>query len=193
MRTLTLPACVLALLFGSVACRSPEQKSGEPPRPVEAARTAPASPGELLRPGSRAPELTLPTHTGDQVALASLRGKPVVVYFYPKDNTPGCTVQAQELRDAWREVQATGAVVFGVSADDVDSHRSFVSEQSLPFALVPDPEHRVAQAFGVPIVNGRAQRVTFVIDRQGTVARVFDEVNPRGSAGEVLAALRSLG
>lgn len=133
------------------------------------------------------------THTGGQVALTALRGKPVVVYFYPKDNTPGCTVQAQELRDAWQEVQGTGAVVFGVSADDVGSHRAFADEQSLPFALVPDPEHRVAQAFGVPVVNGRAQRITFIIDRNGKVARVFESVAPWGSAQEVLAALRSLG
>jgi peroxiredoxin Q/BCP len=116
-----------------------------------------------------------------------------VVYFYPKDDTPGCTVEAQEIRDLWSELQNTSAVVIGVSADDADSHKKFAEKHALPFLLVPDTDHRFTEAFGVPLKNGRASRVSFVIDKNGKVAKVFPEVNPRGHGRELLEAIRALG
>jgi peroxiredoxin Q/BCP len=158
-----------------------------------AAAEAPADQaGGLLPEGAPAPDIELPLHTGKSARLSELRGKPVVVYFYPKDHTTGCTIQAEEMRDTWREVEAKGAAVFGVSTDDAASHQSFADDYELPFALVPDTEHRVAKAFGVPLRGGKVKRVTFIIDAGGRIAKVFPEVSPRGSAKEVVTALAGL-
>jgi peroxiredoxin Q/BCP len=138
--------------------------------------------------GSSVPDLTLSAHTGETLALAKL-GKPAVVYFYPKDDTPGCTVEAQEIRDLYQEIRSTGAVVIGVSADGKASHQAFAEKYALPFLLVPDEDHAVATAFGVPIANGKASRVSFVIDAKGRVTRVFPKVTPKGHGAELLAAL----
>jgi peroxiredoxin Q/BCP len=143
----------------------------------------------LLPVGSPVPDLELAGHSGKRYRLRELGGRPIVVYFYPKDHTAGCTVQAEEMREAWGDVERTDAFVFGVSTDDERSHQSFASDYELPFELVPDTDHRIAQAFGVPLSRGRAKRVTFVIDADGRVAQVFPEVRPRGSAQQVLAAL----
>ena len=138
------------------------------------------------------PDVVAEAHNGEQVALSSLRGRPVVVYFYPRDDTPGCTVEAHELRDASIELDKHRAVVLGVSADDNDSHRAFATKHQLPFQLLPDPDHRIARAFGVPVVNGKAKRVTFVIDKDGKIARVFPDVSPKGHAQELLETVSAL-
>jgi thioredoxin-dependent peroxiredoxin len=175
-----LPAGSLA------ACR---QSSGQSERATEnPMRKA----GELLATGAPAPDLRATAHTGEAVDLAAFRGRPVVVYFYPKDDTPGCTVEAQEIRDLWSELQTTSAIVLGVSTDDAPSHQQFAEKHALPFLLLPDTDQRIANAFGVPLKNGRARRVTFVIDRQGKVAKVFPEVKPEGHARELLEAIRAL-
>ena len=146
--------------------------------------------------GDAAPEFTLPSDRGGDVSLESLRGRPVVLYFYPKDDTSGCTTQACEFRDSWAEVQARGAVVLGVSPDSVASHEKFRDKFSLPFPLLADEDHAVAEAYGVwgeKSMYGRKYqgilRTTFIIDPTGRIAHVFEKVKPRGHAAEVLDAL----
>jgi peroxiredoxin Q/BCP len=173
---------VLAALLGSCA-------KGQ--SAVESSDAGVKSEG-LAREGSQAPSFDVATHSGERVSLASLRGKPVVLYFYPKDDTPGCTKEASEIRDAYADIKATGAIVLGVSTQDNASHNAFASKYDLPFALVPDNDEALAKAYGVPLRLGLAKRVTFVIDRQGVIAKVFPEVTPAGHAAEILAVLRGL-
>jgi peroxiredoxin Q/BCP len=151
-----------------------------------------AQPVRLLAEGDALPDIAAMAHTGQAVALREYRGQPLVVYFYPKDDTPGCTLEAQGMRDAWGELRERGAMVFGVSADDRDSHLAFAQKHELPFLLLVDTKHELANAFGVPVRDGRAARITFVIDAAGKVRKVFEEVRPEGHATEVLAALGSL-
>lgn len=150
----------------------------------------------MIEEETRAPEFSLLTDAGETVSLASLRGKPVVLYFYPKDNTPGCTKQACGIRDAWSEFEESGAVVLGISPDDEVSHARFRSKNNLPFTLLADPGHATADAYGVWVEKSMlgktymgVERSTFVIDAQGTVARVMRKVNPETHAADVLAAL----
>jgi len=152
-----------------------------------------------MKAGTKAPPFRLPTDTGEVVALKDLLGKRVVLYFYPKDDTPGCTTEACEFRDNWRAVQAAGAVVLGVSPDDEGSHAKFRKKFDLPFPLLVDADHAVASAYGAwgeKQMYGRTYfgilRTTFLIDEQGRVARVFEKVKPAGHAAEVLDALGEL-
>jgi peroxiredoxin Q/BCP len=133
------------------------------------------------------------------VSLKSLRGSPVVLYFYPKDDTSGCTTQACGFRDAWSEVKASGAKLYGVSPDGVKSHQKFRDKYNLPFPLLADEDHAVAEAYGVwgeKSMYGRKYmgilRTTFIIDEKGRIARVFEKVKPAGHAAEVLSALQEL-
>ncbi|HZE74682.1 MAG TPA: thioredoxin-dependent thiol peroxidase [Gemmatimonadales bacterium] len=151
----------------------------------------------MLKPGSNAPEFSLPADDGKTVALKDLRGTPVVLYFYPKDDTPGCTKEACQFRDSWKDVEQAGAVVLGVSPDSVASHEKFKQKYNLPFPLLADVDHQVATAYGAWGEKSRygrtyqgILRTTFLIDREGRVARVFENVKPEGHAAEVLAALR---
>jgi thioredoxin-dependent peroxiredoxin len=146
--------------------------------------------------GDRAPAFNLPTDDGSTVSLAGLKGKKVVLYFYPKDDTSGCTTQACEFRDSWHAVQAAGAVVLGVSPDGVGSHAKFKRKFELPFPLLADEDHAVAEAYGVwgeKSMYGRKYmgilRTTFVIDEAGRISHVFEKVKPKGHAAEVLAVL----
>ena len=150
--------------------------------------------------GAKAPAFSLPADDGRTIALKDLTGRPVVLYFYPKDDTPGCTTEACEFRDAWAEVEAAGAVVLGVSPDPVASHAKFRAKYRLPFPLLANTEHAVAEQYGVwgeKSMYGRKYfgilRTTFVIDGAGKVARVFEKVKPKGHAAEVLAAVAALG
>lgn len=146
----------------------------------------------MLREGDPAPDFTLESDTGEAVTLSSLRGRPVVLYFYPKDHTPGCTRQACGIRDAWAEFQRAGAQVYGVSADTAASHERFKAKYSLPFPLLADPEHTLGERYGVEQEGKRSyQRSTFVIDADGNVAKIMRRVNPDRHADEVLAALAS--
>ena len=151
------------------------------------------------QPGTMAPEFTAAADTGDMLSLTSLRGTPVVLYFYPKDDTPGCTIQACGLRDAFPRFEGVDAVVLGVSPDDVKSHQKFKQKFDLPFTLLADTDHAIAEAYGVwqeksmfgNTYMGNA-RTTFVIDRMGRIARVFEKVKPEQHTEQVLEALAEL-
>ena len=144
----------------------------------------------MVEEGKPAPDFELQSDGGETVKLSSLRGKPVVLYFYPKDDTPGCTRQACGIRDAWGEFQRAGAEVFGISADSQASHERFKSKYSLPFTLLADPEHKLGEPYGVS-QEGKSsyERSTFVIDADGNVAKIMRRVKPDGHADQVLAAL----
>jgi thioredoxin-dependent peroxiredoxin len=150
----------------------------------------------VIEEGAEAPNFDLATDDGGRVRLSDLRGQPVVLYFYPKDDTPGCTTQACEFRDEYTQFRERGAVVLGVSPDDEASHAKFRSKYSLPFSLLADPDHKVAEQYGVwgeREYRGKKymgiNRSTFVIDPAGRVAKVFYGVKPQGHAEKVLAAL----
>jgi peroxiredoxin Q/BCP len=148
--------------------------------------------------GKAAPDFELTSDAGETVRLSDLRGKPVVLYFYPKDDTAGCTTQACGIRDAWGEFQSRGAVVLGVSADDERSHAKFKEKYGLPFALLADTDHATAEDYGVWVEKNYAgktymgiERSTFVIDAEGKIAKELRRVKPDTHADDVLAALPS--
>jgi peroxiredoxin Q/BCP len=144
----------------------------------------------VVEEGQPAPDFELASDSGKTVKLSDLRGKPVVLYFYPKDDTPGCTRQACGIRDAWNDFQRAGAEVFGISADTTASHEKFRAKYSLPFTLLADPEHKLAEPYGVGKEGKRSyERSTFVIDADGNVAKIMRRVNPDHHADEVIAAL----
>jgi peroxiredoxin Q/BCP len=150
----------------------------------------------MVSEGEQAPDFTATTDTGERVSLADFRGSPVVLYFYPKDDTPGCTAQACGIRDACGEFERAGAVVLGVSPDSEAEHVKFKEKYDLPFTLLADPEHEVAERYGVwgeKQYKGRTylgvSRTTFLIAADGTVAKVMPDVKPDTHADDVLAAL----
>ena len=150
----------------------------------------------MIDEGAPAPDFSLTSDAGETVSLASLRGTPVVLYFYPKDDTAGCTKQACGIRDAWGEFQRRGAVVLGVSPDGEASHAKFRAKYDLPFTLLADPDHATAEAYGVWVEKSMygkkymgVERSTFVIGADGTVAKVMRKVKPETHANDVLAAL----
>ena len=144
------------------------------------------------QPGKPAPDFAAPVTSGETVRLTSFRGRKVVLYFYPKDDTPGCTVEACGLRDNYSKIRELGAEVLGVSVDDVESHRRFAEKFSIPFPLIVDAEAKVTQAYGVYNEKWKmARRVTFLIDEQGNISRVFDPVKPDVHPKELLDALKT--
>jgi thioredoxin-dependent peroxiredoxin len=153
----------------------------------------------VIEVGQKAPEFALPDADGASVALADLRGRPVVVYFYPWDDTPGCTTQACGIRDAWAEFEATGAAVIGISPNDVESHARFRDKYDLPHTLLADPDTEVIRTYGVwgrKIAYGKefegVLRSTFLVDADGVVAAVWPRVKPDEHADQVLEAIRGL-
>jgi peroxiredoxin Q/BCP len=155
---------------------------------------------KTLKAGDAAPSFDLPDGAGGRVSLASLKGKPVVLYFYPKDDTPGCTREACDFRDQNAAFAQAGATVLGVSPDGPDSHQKFAGKFSLTFPLLSDTDHKVAEAYGVwgeKTNYGRTYmgitRATFLIDKHGKVARVWPKVKVDGHADQVLEAVRALG
>ncbi len=150
----------------------------------------------MVEEGKPAPDFELTSDSGAKIKLSDFRGKPVVLYFYPKDDTPGCTKQACGIRDDYDSFQQRGAVVLGVSPDEESSHVKFKEKYGLPFTLLADPSHAVSEEYGVWVeksFSGRkymgVERSTFLIDSQGNVAKVMRRVKPDTHAGEVLAAL----
>ena len=151
----------------------------------------------MLQPGAIAPDFTLPNQDGVPVSLRDFRGKQVVLYFYPKDNTPGCTRQACAFAGAYGEFAALDAVVIGISKDSSASHQRFAEKYDLPFLLLADPELTAIQAYGVwqekklyGKVSMGVVRTTFLIDREGRIQKVMPKVKPDTNAAEVLACLR---
>jgi thioredoxin-dependent peroxiredoxin len=181
----------LAALLALLACTA--VRAGEaPPGATPAAPAAPSGPA-LPEAGQGAPDFTLPSSAGGKVHLKKLRGHVVVLYFYPKDETPGCTHEACDFRDHNAELEQTGVRVFGVSNDDLASHRHFVDKEHLPFPLLADVDATVSRRYGVlrererdgRKVTGIA-RTTFVISADGRIARVWPNVDVNGHADEVV-------
>ena len=150
----------------------------------------------MVEEGKPAPDFELTSDSGEHVKLSDFRGKPVVLHFYPKDDTPGCTTQACGIRDVYADFRDRGAEVLGVSPDDEDSHVKFKEKYSLPFTLLADPGHEVAEEYGVWKERNRygkksmgIERSTFVIDSDGNVSKAMRRVKPETHAADVLAAL----
>jgi thioredoxin-dependent peroxiredoxin len=150
----------------------------------------------VVEEGAPAPDFELTNDEGETVTLSALRGKPVVLYFYPKDDTPGCTTEACEFRDAYDRFRDQGVEILGVSPDTEASHRKFKSKYELPFTLLADPDHRAAEAYGVWKEKRNygktymgVERSTFVIDADGKVAKAMRGIRPAGHAAKVLETL----
>jgi peroxiredoxin Q/BCP len=154
---------------------------------------------DWIEAGKKAPDFTLAADDGAKVKLSALAGTPVVIYFYPKDDTPGCTREACAFRDRQSELKKLGAKVFGVSPDDIASHEKFRDKFKLNFPLLADPDHKVAEKYGAwreKNMYGKTsmgiQRSTFLIDAAGKVARVWKKVQVDGHDDEVMAAIKEL-
>lgn len=149
-----------------------------------------------LSEGDRAPEIDLPATREGRVRLSGLRGQPVVIYFYPKDNTPGCTREGQAFRDLYPRFRELGAEVLGISRDRLKSHERFAAKNELPFPLLADPDGQACAAYGVlkprPLGGAGLRRTTFVVDSQGKVRHVHPRVKVAGHAEAVLEQLRAL-
>lgn len=152
----------------------------------------------MLKEGTVAPNFTAQNAAGETVRLKDLRGRKVVLYFYPKDDTPGCTKEACSFRDAYADFKRRGIEVVGVSVDSEASHKKFIAKYKLPFALLADPDHSISDAFGVygeKKFMGRTylgvKRITFLIDEKGRIKKVFEKVKPEEHAREVLEAFEA--
>ncbi len=150
----------------------------------------------VLKEGSKAPDITLETDSGDKLKLSSLKGTPVVLYFYPKSDTPGCTTEACEFRDHSQAFAKHDAVIIGVSPDAVKAQMKFKTKYDLPFTLLADAEHAAAEKYGVWVEKSMygkkymgVERSTFLIDKEGKIVKIWSKVKPAGHAEEVLAAL----
>lgn len=189
-------------LLGALALLACDRSEPTPAKdaPAPAASLAPArpeppqSPSEKqapppLEPGDAAPDVTLTLQDGKTLELSSLRGQPVVVFFYPKDDTPGCTTEATGIRDDYAAFQKAGVRVLGVSTQDAASHRAFIDKYELPFDLVVDSGGEVARAFRVPLRGEVASRQTFLIDGEGKLKKTWLSVDPSTHAEELLSAI----
>ena len=152
----------------------------------------------MVEVGKPAPDFTLQDQLGKKVTLSKLKGSPIVLYFYPKDNTPGCTKEACAFRDAFAEYEKLGAKILGVSPDGVESHAKFIEKHELPFTLLADTERKVCEAYGVwkeKNMYGKksmgVERTSFVIDSKGIVRQVFPKVKVDGHSDAVLTAIKA--
>jgi peroxiredoxin Q/BCP len=150
-----------------------------------------------LQPGVKAPAFTLPSQDGTPVSLSDYRGKWVVLYFYPKDKSSGCTIQAHEYQNDLPKFEAHHAVVLGVSLDTAESHKSFCTQDGLTFKLLADPDRQAATAYGVPLMTFKDmkfdERDTFLISPKGTIAQVWRKVDPQKDSTIVLGTIASQG
>jgi peroxiredoxin Q/BCP len=177
---------------GPAVTASVVASAGLPTSSATPAGASTVAESSLLAVGADVPDVSAVAQDGKTVKLRALKGTPVIVYFYPKDDTPGCTIEAKGIRDQYSELNSR-AVVLGVSTDTSESHKAFADKYNLPFQLLDDSSHALVTAFGVPVSSGHAKRITFVIDAAGKVRKVFPNVNPDGHAAELLDALKSLG
>jgi len=151
----------------------------------------------LPQAGMQAPEFDLPASNGQNLALKDFKGKNIVIYFYPKDDTPGCTVEACGLRDSFKEIEKLNAVILGVSPDSVKSHGKFISKFQLPFILLTDEDKKMCQDYGVWVEKSMygkkymgVARTTFIIDKKGKIVKIFEKVKPEGHNTEIIEALK---
>jgi peroxiredoxin Q/BCP len=172
---------------------------GAGPLPAWAEPPPPTPPVTVPRPedrkpalvGSRAPKLKETAHNGEAIELGKLKGQLVVIYFYPKDDTPGCTKQACDIRDNWQKLQDAGVKVIGVSTQDNESHKAFASKHNLPFPLLADDKGKIASDFGVPVVNGKAKRMSFLVGKDGKIKHVWEAAATTGHAAEILSVVQA--
>jgi len=197
------PQGMLEFDEGPTATELPRENDITPPAPAPKRRRGKGSqlnmldyPGESLTVGMQAPEFSLPSTLGRRVSLNEFRGRRVILYFYPKDDTPGCTMEACGFRDSHPRIESKDAVVLGISLDDELSHERFSQKYSLPFPLLSDKDAAVSRQYGTykeKTLYGRSfwgiERTTFVIDREGKVEHVFRRVKVEGHAEEVMATL----
>jgi peroxiredoxin Q/BCP len=176
------PSSAPVALPSASAAAAPAPAQGETPSTV-------ASDDPLL--GKTAPDFTAKTQDGKTIHLAALQGKKVVLYFYPKDETPGCTAEACSFRDSFADIEKTGAVLIGVSMDNLDSHKEFTDHFKLPFPLVSDADGAIAKAYAVPVTGGYTARQTFVIGKDGKVMKVYRKVSVPAHAAEILGDVKS--
>ncbi len=205
MQTQWIPCFVAVLCAGAAACQNEKEATPASPETVTQsakpeAKSAAEAPGAAastavttstteLKVGDDAPPVTFTLQDGKTTALQGLKGQQVAVYFYPKDDTPGCTVEAQGIRDQWEAFEKAGIQVFGVSMQDAASHTAFIEKHKLPFDLVVDADRSVTKAFGVPVSGGQyAARHTFLIGADGKIKRIWREVSPKEHAQELLDA-----
>jgi len=194
-QTRALVALAAAMALGG--CSKNSAEPGQPATTATAAAsgagtttitgtTPPAPSGDALKVGDPAPDFSAKSHDGKDVKLSAYKGHPVVVYFYPKDETPGCTKQACGFRDAWNELDKKGVVLIGISADNDASHRAFAEHHKLPFLLVSDPDGKLAKQFGVPFRMCFTSRQTIVIDAEGRIKKLYRDVDVSTHANDVL-------
>ena len=153
----------------------------------------------MINEGQQAPNFDLPASTGGTISLKSLKGKNIVLFFYPKDDTPGCTIEACGFRDSYKAIEKMGAVILGISPDSVKSHDKFINKFQLPYPLLADEEKKMCQDYGVWVEKSMygkkymgVARTTFIIDAHGHIAKIFEKVKPEGHNQEVIAALKGL-
>jgi peroxiredoxin Q/BCP len=182
MRT-SLRILTLSSFVALTAC----SRNEAPPAPSNG---APAASGEIAV-GSPAPDFSAKAHDGLAIKPSAMKGKPVVLYFYPKDETPGCTKEACAFRDAWKDLEATGVVLVGISTDNEESHKKFADHHKLPFHLITDADGAIAKAYGVPNRMGFLARHTIVIGADGNVKKIYRDVDVSKHAAEVLADVKS--
>ena len=173
----------------TVASGSPAS-SAAPGNVPAASATTMVTNGEVTV-GKPPPDFTAKDQNGQDLTLSSLKGKPAVVYFYPKDETSGCTAEAKSFRDTWKDLEKTGVTVIGISTDTMDSHKAFATHHGLPFHLVSDESGTIAKSFGVPNHAGFLSRQTFVIGADGNVKKIYRDVDVSKHVSEVLADLKS--
>ena len=150
-----------------------------------------------LKEGDIAPDFSLPSSLGKNISLKDYRGKKVILYFYPKDDTPGCTKEACSFRDDLKKFEKSKSVILGVSADDLDSHQKFITKYSLPFPLLSDTDTKTSKAYGVYKLKNMygkkywgIERTTFLIDERGKIEKIFPKVKVEGHSEELLALLQ---
>ncbi len=187
-----LLAGVLVSALAAGACGKKDEPTATAPVTSAAPTTATATATATLKEGDAAPDITMTMQDGKQLKLSSLKGQMAVVYFYPKDQTPGCTVEAENFRDKFDELKKAGVAVIGVSTQDAASHKAFIEKEKLPFDLAVDEDKSIAKAFGVPPgFMGMHARQTFLIGKDGKIKKVWRDVSPKDHANEVLAAAQS--
>lgn len=175
------PILVIAACWLPACCSGKKTEEGPPP--------APTLPGQVLE-GAPVPDADVTLHDGRTVKLSSFAGKQVVLYFYPKDATPGCTVEAQEFRDLHQTLEKEGIVVIGVSTQDAASHKSFAEQEKLPFALAVDTDNTLGKIFHIDTRDGLYARQTVLLSPDRKLKKVWRVVEPKGHAAEVLAAAK---